>query len=70
MTLDIVECHLHWCHPKVIRAKEQDRNLELLIQWNRLLASVEDCIVHHEDSSKAPVRILMVEVAHKLHDEV
>ncbi len=69
MALDIVVCHLHWCHAKVIWSKKQDRHLQLFVQWDRLLRSVKDCIVHHEDSSKPPVGILLVKVADKFHDE-
>lgn len=69
MTLDIVVRHLHWCHAKVIRSKEQDWYLQLLVQWDRLLRSMEDGVVHHQHSSKAPVGISMVEVTDKLHDE-
>ena len=69
MAFDIVVSHLHWCHAEVIWSKEQHRDLQIFIQWHSLSCTVEDRIVHHEYSSKAPVGILMVKVTDKFHDE-
>ncbi len=69
MTLDVVESHLRWCHAEVVWPKKQDRHLQPFIQWDRLLRPMEDCVVHHEHSSKAPVGILLVKMTYKLHDE-
>lgn len=69
MTLDIVERHLSWSHAEVIGPKEKHRNFELLVKRHGKLAAMEDCVVHHEHGSHAPVRIFFIEVADKFHDE-
>ena len=69
MTLDVVEEHLYGCHPEVVGAEEEYRQLQTLDLVHSGKASVVVGIVDHDHSRLPPLGVLGIQVRGKLREE-